>query len=93
MPKLVPLSSKQMKEMGLVKTPKGFMIQAPKAVPFKKEVVKKQNNKIEKHSERRVPPEKIRVREPREQRVIVSTISSKQHKSEENKRLGDRGIY
>lgn len=77
MPKLIPLSSKKMKEMGIVKSKNGYLMQ-----PIK--------SKSEKHVEGK--PAKPHV-EPSRQSTNNNNSVSKVDNRVEAQRLFDRGIY
>lgn len=81
MVKLIPLSSKVMKEMGLVKTKTGFMMSV------KNGKVKADKDKTE------VKSDKKETQRPVEQRVVVSTMTMKEQRAQEKQRREDRGVY
>lgn len=86
MVKLIPLSSKKMKELGIVNTKKGLMFNAPQV----KLPVKKKENKNETSKERSKEVSKEKVTKPSIQKVVVVDRSKN---NTESKRLADRGIY
>lgn len=86
MPKLIPLSSKQMKEMGLVSTKKGLMVIAPKTKAKEKVESGKVLSRIEPIKEK---PQFV----ARGQQVTVQTVSKKESKAQHKADMANRGIY
>lgn len=87
MGKLIPLSSKKMKEMGIVNTRKGLYFSTEVQVPSPKKEVKNENKKHSKEIRKEIVKEKV---EPKIQKV---SIVERSNKKVEAQRLADRGIY
>lgn len=79
MPKLIPLSKQKMKEMGIVQTKKGFMVNL---------TLPKKEKKVE-------SKEKVEVREETKKKPVTQkvVIVEKTDKKAERQRLEARGIY
>ena len=87
MAKLIPLSSKKMKEMGIVKSKNGFLMQPIK----EKKVQKPMNNKLpERRVEDKAP---LQHKEPVRSSTTVNSSISRIEKKQESQRLSDRGVY
>lgn len=84
MPKLIPISSKQMKAMGIVQTKNGFLMREHK--PVKKEV----NDGGKKENPKENRKEEVKKQEYKPREVV---IVQKNEKQVERKRMEDRGIY
>lgn len=95
MSKLIPISSNQMKAMGIVKSKNGFLMRDSK--PASKKEVKSDNKKeaSRKESNRKEVREESRqeVRQVKQSQPQPVVVVQKNEKQIERKRLEDRGIY
>lgn len=95
MPKLIPISSKQMKAMGIVQSKNGFLMREHKPVSsskapkedFKSKVKEARKESVKKD----VSPVVKSKAKPQPVREVV--VVQKNAKQLENKRMEDRGIY
>ncbi len=106
MPKLIPLSSKKMKEMGIVQSKNGFMMKVVMPKPIakpkdistknKKEIKGEVKNEKQKESSKDYKSKNVKdeVREVKKSNPVrIDSPAKKSINKEESARLEARGVY
>ncbi len=95
MSKMIPLSDKQMKSMGIVKSKNGFLMRPLKPSSPSKPSVPSNPNKESNHKpERYVSDKAPKIHsEPVRQSTNNNSSVSRVERKQESQRLSDRGIY
>lgn len=92
MSKLMPITNKQMKSMGIVKNKNGFLMRpvSPKSDNHKPKEIVKSSTKPERYVEDKAPKKHV---EPVKQSTVVNSSVNRVDRKQESQRMADRGIY